>query len=115
MSLLNDAMETCVFITKQRVSDGEGGFSYNYVEGVDFECAIAFDNSLQARTAGKAGVTSLYTVTTKKGVHLEYHELFKRLRDSKVFRVTSDYDDKETPSMASFQYEQVSAEEWKLV
>lgn len=114
MSLLTDSMTECVFIEKHRVADGEGGYTTEYIERETFLCAIAFNNSIETRIAEKQGVTSLYTVTTEKGVNLEFHELFKRLKDNKVFRVTSDFDDKQTPITASFSYESVTAEEFVL-
>lgn len=115
MSLLTDAMTPCVFLDKTKKPDGEGGYINEWTEGGEFEAAITFDSSMQARTAEKSGVTSLYTITTKKGVQLDYHDVFRRLSDGKVFRVTSDGDDKQTPPTASFQVLQVSAEEWTPV
>lgn len=114
MSLLTDAMTACVFLDKTKVPDGEGGLTNTWKEGAEFDAAIVFDSSIEARTAEKDGVTSLYTITTKKSVKLEYHDLFRRLSDGKVFRVTSDGDDKQTPKSASFQVLQVSAEEWQI-
>ena len=115
MRLLTQAMEDVVMLEKKRVPDGEGGFTTEWVDGVRFKAAISFDNSIEARTAEKQGVTSLYTVTVPLNFKLEYHDVFKRLRDGKVFRVTSDGDDKITPPSASFQFAQVTAEEWTPV
>ena len=112
MSLLTQAMEDVVMLEKTRVPDGEGGFTTGWVDGVQFKAAISFDSSMEARTAEKKGVTSLYTVTVPINCGLEYHDVFRRLRDDKVFRVTSDGDDKITPASASFQFAQVTAEEW---
>ena len=112
MSLLTQAMEDVVMLEKKRVPDGEGGFTTSWADGVQFKAAINFDSSMEARTAEKAGVTSLYTVTVPLNCKLEYHDSFRRLRDGKVFRVTSDGDDKITPTVASFKFAQVTAEEW---
>ena len=112
MSLLTQAMEDVVTLEKKRIPDGEGGFTTDWVDGVQFKAAINFDSSMEARTAEKAGVTSLYTVTVPLNFKLEYHDVFRRLRDRKVFRVTSDGDDKITPTSASFQFAQVTAEEY---
>ena len=112
MSLLTQAMEDVVLMEKKRVPDGEGGFTTEWAEGVQFKAAISFDSSMEARTAEKQGVTSLYTVTVPINAKLEYHDSFKRLRDGKVFRVTSDGDDKITPTSASFKFIQVTAEEY---
>ena len=112
MSLLSDAMETCVLMDKQTVADGYGGYITTYVAGASFQAAIVFDTSIQALVAEKQGVTSLYTVTTSKALTLEYHDVFKRLSDNKVFRVTSDGDDKYTPASATLDMRQVTAEEF---
>ena len=112
MSLLSQAMEDVVMLEKKRIPDGEGGFTTDWVDGVQFKAAINFDSSMEARTAEKAGVTSLYTVTVPLNCKLEYHDVFRRLQDEKVFRVTSDGDDKITPASASFQFAQVTAEEY---
>lgn len=114
MSLLYDAFEPVVIMDKVRTPDGEGGFITTWTEGAAFKAAITYDTSLEAQTAQKAGVTSVYTITTDKTVTLEYHDVLKRQRDNKVFRITSDGDDKFTPESASFQVRQVRAEEWTL-
>lgn len=114
MSLLEQAMEPCVLMDKRTVPDGYGGYRTEYVAGASFDAAIVFDTSIQARTAEKQGVTSLYTVTTARALTLEYHDVFRRVRDGKVFRVTSDGDDKYTPASATLDMRQVTAEEWSL-
>jgi len=114
MSLLSDAMETCVLMDKRTEADGYGGYRTIYVAGASFQAAIVFDTSIQARVAEKQGVTSLYTVTTPRALTLEYHDVFKRLRDNKIFRVTSDGDDKYTPASTALDMRQVTAEEWRL-
>lgn len=115
MSMIEESMENCVLMTKIRVPDGEGGFTTTWAEGAGFMAAITFNSSMQARIADKQGVSSLYTVTTAKNASLEYHDVIKRLKDGKIFRVTSDGDDVQTPPRAVFgQYLQVSAEEWVI-
>ena len=114
MSLLNQAYEDVVLMDKRREPDGEGGFLTEWVESVVFQAAITFDTSMQSRIAEKQGVSSRYTVTTSKSAKIEYHDVIKRLSDGKVFRITSDGDDKQTPKSASFQFLQVTAEEWWL-
>ena len=114
MSLLTEAMEKCVMLDKRTQADGYGGYISTYQDGAAFKAAIVFDSSMQARTAGVQGVTSLYTVTTEKAINLQYHDVFRRERDGKIFRVTSDGDDKRTPASASLNMRQVTAEEWEL-
>lgn len=115
MSLLSEAMEECVMLNKQNVPDGYGGRIETWVESeFTFPAAIVFNTSIEARVAQAQGVSSLYTITTSRGLTLEYHEVFKRLRDGKVFRVTSDGDDSFTPKSATLDMRQVTAEEWSV-
>ena len=114
MSLFNQAYEDVVLMDKRRHPDGEGGWITEWLDSVEFRAAITFDVSMESRIGEKQGVTSLYTITTNKGAKLEYHDIIRRLRDEKIFRITSDGDDKMTPKSASFQVLQVTAEEWVL-
>lgn len=114
MSLLSDAMDTCVILNKVTESDGYGGYRATWTTGAEFKAAIVLDTSIQARTAEKQGVTSLYTVTVGRAMMLEYHDVFKRLRDGKILRVTSDGDDKFTPNSTALDMREVTAEEWEL-
>lgn len=111
MSLLSEAMEGCVLLNKQTSLDDYGGFINTWVDGAAFNAAIVFDTSIEARTAEAQGVHSLYTVTTPRNITLQYHDVFRRTRDSKLFRVTSDGDDKYTPKSATLDMRQVTAEE----
>lgn len=114
MGLVEEFMANCVMLDKHTVSDGIGGYKITYVEGAEFSAAITLDTSIQARVAEKQGVTALYTVTTSRALNLQYHDIFQRKSDNKVFRVTSDGDDKLTPPSATLDMRQVSAEEYEL-
>lgn len=114
MSLLTEQMEMCVMLDKTTTPDGYGGCVSKYVDGAPFTAAITFDTSMEARVAERQGVTSMYTVTTGKEMTLKYHDVFRRIDDGKIFRVTSDGDDKHTPASASLNMRQVTAEEWEL-
>lgn len=112
-SLLSDALEPCVMMHKTTEDDPYGGEEIvRWSDGASFNAAIVFDSSMQARIAQAQQVSSLYTVTTARSKTLEYHEVFRRLRDGKIFRVTSDGDDKFTPRSAGLDMRQVTAEEY---
>ena len=114
MSLLDEMTEAYVLLEKRRTDDGLGGTTVTWVDGMEIQGAMSFDSSMQARVAQAQGVKSVYTFTTKKNVVLEYHDVLRRVSDSKVFRVTSDGDDKYTPSSAGLNMRQVTCEEWIL-
>lgn len=115
MSLLDSAMETFTIMDKHTTPDGYGGFYSTYTEGASFLATAVFDSSMQARIGEVQGVKSLYTITTRKVVNLQYHDIVKRISDGKIFRVTSDGDDNRTPSTATLDMRQVTAEEYELV
>jgi len=114
MSLLHESMEECTMLDKISVEDGYGGFYTIYQDGANFNAAVVLDNSMQSRIAEKEGVTALYTVTTEKNINLQFHDVFRRNSDQKIFRVLSDGDDKKTPNSALLNMRQVSAEEWVI-
>lgn len=115
MSLLTEAMEDCTILDRITRPDGYGGYTSEWVSGAPIKCAIVFDSSMQARIAETQGVKALYTITTEKNVNLQYHQVLRRERDGKIFRVTSDGDDKHTPASAGLNMRQVTGEEWDLV
>lgn len=114
MSLLTEAMDKCTMLDKTTLPDGYGGYIPSYTPGVTFYAAVVFDTSIEARRADKEGVTSLYTVTTSRAMTLQYHDVFRRDRDGKIFRVTSDGDDLYTPASAGLDMRNVTAEEYTL-
>lgn len=114
MSLIHEFMADCTLLDKKWVPDGEGGFTVAWVDGGTIQAAISFENSIEARRAEKEGVSSVYSVITDKNVILKYHDVFRRESDKKIFRVTSDGDDKYTPESSTLNMRQVTAEEWNL-
>lgn len=115
MAMFQEMQEPCVLMERKRIPDGEGGWAgEEWTDSLSFHAAIVCNTSMQARVAEKQGVTSVYTVTCEPNAKLEYHDVFRRLSDGKIFRVTSDGDDVQTPQRATFQFSQVTAEEWEL-
>ena len=114
MSLLEKAMESYIILNKTTTDDGYGGVITTWTEGARIKCAVQFNNSIEAKVGEAQGVTSVYTLTTKKDINLQYHDVLRRVRDGKSFRITSDGDDLYTPEGAGLDMRNVSAEEWSL-
>lgn len=114
MSLYEEMMESCAMMDRSTVADGVGGFTYAWTQGATFRAAIIKNSTLEAIVAEKQGVSELYTITVDKGLMLEYHDVIKRLSDGATFRVTSKIHESETPTRATFQIGQVTAERWVL-
>ena len=94
------------------VSDGQGGITTTWSDGETFEAAIVKNTTAAERIAEKQGVKASYTITTPSTVSLKFHDIFKRNSDSKLFIVTSDATDSKPPAVATFEFNQVNAEEW---
>ena len=114
MSLLDDAFESFTILDKQTRSDGYGGTETVYVDGASIEGAIVYDGSTQAKVAQAMGVTALYTLTVRKEIVLDYHDVLRREKDGQIFRLTTDSDDLKTPRTAGLNMRQYQAEEWIL-
>ena len=114
MSLLTDAFEDFVVMDKQTVPDGYGGTKPAWVEGVTISGAMAINSSNQAKIAESMGAIGAYTLTVRKNVLLDFHDVLKRVRDSKYFRLVNDSDDMKTPATATLNMRQYSAEEYTL-
>ena len=114
MSLLTQAMEDCVTLINTTTPDGFGGTTNQWQEGLQFKGAFDFQTSIEAKIAEKQGVTGLWNILIPKDVELEYHNVFKRVSNGQIYRVTSK-DDKTSPKGAGMNLKLVSAEEWELV
>ena len=114
MSLLTDSFESFIVIDKTTVSDGYGGTTTTYTEGVEIMGAMPWDNSTQVKIAQALGVKSTYTLTVRKNVELDYHTILKRKRDGLYFRLTSGTEDHQTPVSAALNMRQYTVETFNL-
>lgn len=114
MALYEQFYEPCQRLQKGRVPDGEGGWETKWLALGEFAAAVVIDTSAEAVIAESAGMSRTYRVTCPDGTKLGFHDVFKRVRDGKTFRVTSGPVDLTAPSMASFSFEIVKAEAWEL-
>lgn len=114
MSLLEKAFDDFIVQDRTTVDDGYGGVTTTWRDGATIKGAMVLDGSNEAKIAQALGTKSVYTLTVKKNVELNYHTVLMRKSDGKIFRLTSDTDDKVTPESASLNMRQYSAEEWEL-
>lgn len=115
MNILYQMMEKCRILNKVRRDDPYGGYDVTeWVEGSEFDAAIAKDSSTEAVVAQQEGVSEIFTVVTKKNFSLSYHEVFKRLSDGAIFRVTSNSKDSEAHPASTIPIAKVTAERWEL-
>lgn len=114
MSLLDSAMEDFTVLDRKTTPDGYGGMIETYTEGATIKAACVLNTSAEAQIAHAMATIGNYTFTTRKNLNLQYHDVLKRERDGKIFRITSDGDDLATPASAGLNMRNVTAEEWSL-
>jgi hypothetical protein len=107
-------MDKCVMIDRRTTTDGRGGLIRTWVEGATFFAATVLDSSLDARVAESQGVKAVYTVTTSRAINLQFHDVFRREEDGKIFRVTDDGDDKKAPPTSTLRVKRLTLERWEL-
>lgn len=114
MSLLDEAMEDFTVLNKSVVNDGYGGTVTQWTDGATIKGAIVFDSSAAMQVAQAMGVTGVYTLTVRKDITLDFHDVIRRDRDGQIFRLTTNSDDLKTPASAALNMRQYSAEIWSL-
>ena len=101
-----------VKLDSKSVSDGEGGFVTEYIEGAPFTAAITLDTSVATAIAQKDTAKGVFNITTPINAKLVYGDIIKRVEDGKIFRITGK--ENTTPKVATFQFNTVKGEEWEL-
>lgn len=115
MTLIEQAQEPCTLLERHTISDGEGGFISTWADGAEFVAAIIPDTTTRAIIAEKQGLSKIFRVTTPKNALLSFRDIFRRDRDGKIFRVTSDGVDEQTPPGSDLPpFSRVTAEEYSL-
>lgn len=114
MSLLSEAYEPFVFMTKDFTPDGEGGFYTVWTEGAEFPATADFATSSLAKIADALTEKVNCTVTTSKAITLEPMDVIKRVSDGVYFRILSDGANSKTPNSATLDMRQSKAEIWQL-
>lgn len=114
MNLLDTMMDECVMLDKSTVSDGMGGFVPTWVEGATFKAFVRKESAPEITVAEQQGVKEVFTVVVPKGVPLEYHDVFRRLSDNAVFRLTSNVADDMAPNASTVPIAKANCERWAL-
>ena len=107
-------MEECRILNHIRVDDDYGSSVDTWTDGSKFKAAIIKNSSTEATIAEKQGVDEIFTVITAKSFLLDYHDVFKRLSDNQIFRVTGKAVDSEAPNASTVKIAKVTAEKWVL-
>ena len=114
MNLLKKMMEECAILNHVRTDDPFGGYTEAWTEGATFNAAISKDSSPEQLVAEKQGLSEAFTVVVNDTFVLDYHDVFKRLSDNAIFRVTSRTTDSTAHPASTVRIAKVTAERWEL-
>ena len=114
MSLLSQMAEDCRIMNHVRTDDAYGSYTETWTEGALFKATIIKNTTTEAQVAEKQGVSEMFTVVTGKDFLLDYHDVFKRVSDGQIFRVTSNGKDSEAPEASTVKIAKVTAEKWVI-
>lgn len=114
LSLITGMMDECCIMNKIRQDDPYGSETVSWTDGTSFQAAIIKNTTTQAVIAEKQGIKEIFTIVVQKGFSLSFHDVFKRVSDGEIFRVTSNVKDSEAPKASSVKIAKVIAEKWVL-
>ena len=106
--------EDCVILTRTRTDDAFGGYTDTWTEGARFKAAIGKMSSPEMTIAEKQGLTESFTVVVDQGFTLNHDDVFKRLSDNAIFRVTSNTKDSTAHPASTVKIATFTAERWVL-
>jgi SPP1 family predicted phage head-tail adaptor len=112
--LLFEMMDDCKIMNRTRTDDAYGSYTEAWTEGASFKAAISKNRTTEQQIAEKQGVSEAFTVVVNKGFELDYHDVFKRVKDGAIFRVTSNTVDSESHPASTVKIAVVTAERWVL-
>lgn len=115
MTLLDSMKEEYVMMDKTTVNDELGGFRVVWVEGAHFDAVIRKDWTIEHGTIAQQDIVDEpFTVVVDKSVTLEFHDVFKRISDGAVFRMTSNIQDGVAPDRSTVKIAKATAERWSI-
>lgn len=107
---LEDFFENFFTQDYEGVSDGMGGLKKDYFDRDPFQAAIHTVSTTQAELAYRSGTKTIYRITHTSALELHAGDVVRRVRDGKLYRITSDSSDNRTPDVAQERYAYVTAE-----
>ena len=114
MSMIEGMFERCVALRQQTDADGVGGWDGAWQEGESFDAAILKDGETAETEGQRQVLRERFTAVVPKGVALGFHDVFRRLSDGAVFRVTGDGRDAAAPEESTVMIAKVKCERWVL-
>ena len=115
MSLLDQNLTEFELLQYVQSRDGEGGYLRGWTVKQTFMANWYVKSDIQRYVALKAEGMGQYALLTGREITLSFHNVIRRVKDGKIFRITSDSDDRYTPQSATLNLRYQEMDEWTLV
>lgn len=109
---LSDFYKDIFFLNKISNSDGLGGIEFIYMEGAKFKGVITIESNTETRIAEQQGLKSIYTLSTSKGIQIDFGDLIKS--EDKVYKVVSVKNELQTPHFSNLDLQQYELERYQI-
>lgn len=107
---LADFLDDACIVDKRTESDGMGGVITTWVDGAPIKAGFVRNSTTEAQIAYQSGTRDMFTIVFSDLLELSPNDRVKRLKDGKMFRVTSDGKDMTTPAGSDMHFREVNAE-----
>ena len=107
---LEDFFEAFCVMDWRSVSDGGGGFVWEWTDGFPFDGHAVLNTTTQMQIAQQTGTKAIYTLVTARELPFEKDDRVKRIRDGAIFKITADPGDRKTPAFSSINAAEVTME-----
>lgn len=114
MSLMDEYAVECVLLTKTRTADPVGGYITVWTDGIHFNAAWEYQSAPEITVAEQQGVSRTYNIYVDKALELDYHEVFRRVDNGQIYRVTNPGTDRMTPRFSRLNRRLIEVEKWEL-
>lgn len=114
MAIIDYLTDSFVFMEKHRISDGFGGFVWEWYDGETFQGKAIRKTSSDFLLAAQQGAKEVYKLVAPENVILEKNDTVKRVKDGAILRITSDSIDGSPPASSEIKCVMVYAERTTL-
>lgn len=114
-NLLYDGMEPCVKMEQVPITDAMGGYdSTGWADTLAFIAFVRKETAPVITVAEKEGAKETFTVVVPSSIELKDHDVFRRVSDGAVFRLTSNTKDDRALGASSVLIAKANCERWVL-
>lgn len=103
MSYFFDAFDDFYIKNRSVSPDGEGGTITEWSDGAVIKASLDLGGSTEVRQAEAQNLKTVFTATFPIDTPVKYNDYIENVKTGKVYRITSEPKENETPPTAKYQ------------